>query len=194
MFSADPRANPSLPQNVSQPEQAPRATQLTQAGKNDIWDVIVRWTSDYVDIYYDYDYDQAYDNDQAVTADSELNAWSEALITEGKIKGFKAISSKTQLSQVLTMIIFTASAQHAAVNVPQETIMTYGPAVSGALWGEDEQQWLKTLMPVELASEQLNLLHLLGGVYYRKLGQYQSNDFPYRNWFEDKKVMGKDKA
>ncbi len=157
-----------------------------------VWDSIENWAKEYVNIYYD--------NDEAVVGDTELAAWAADLSGEGKVKGFRPIESKDQLVQVLTMIIFTSSAQHAAVNFPQSSIMTYAPAISGAVWGEKdtkgetEQEWLQTLPPLKLASEQLNLLHLLGGVYYRMLGNYQTNEYPYRHWFEDKQIIGKGQA
>ena len=157
-----------------------------------VWHAIHKWVTEYVNIYYSHD--------DEVQGDTELAAWTADLMTEGKITGFKPISSKEQLSDVLTMVIFTASAQHAAVNFPQSSIMTYAPAVSGAIWGEknpkgvSEEQWLETLPPLKLASEQLNLLHILGGVYYRPLGNYQTNHFPYLSWFEDDKITGKGNA
>lgn len=154
-----------------------------------IWAAIERWISDYVNIYYD--------NDNDIISDTELAAWATDVTEQGKIKGFVPVTSKHQLVQVITMIIFTGSAQHAAVNFPQSSVMTYAPAVTGALWGGDdpkgntEQAWLETLAPLEIASQQLDLLHLIGGVYYRMLGNYQANEFPYLDWFEDKRVSGK---
>ena len=157
-----------------------------------IWEGIQQWVTEYIDIYYE--------NDAALKADTELATWTADLIGRGKVKGFKPIESTQQLAQVLTMVIFTGSAQHAAANFPQSTIMSYNPAISGIIWGKKdptgstEQEWLNTLAPTKVASDQLNLLHLLGGVYYRMLGNYQSNSFPYFEWFEDEQVIGKGKA
>ncbi|NRB40201.1 MAG: lipoxygenase [Pseudomonadales bacterium] len=157
-----------------------------------IWSAIEKWITEYVNIYYPHD--------NAVLGDTELAAWTADITEQGKIKGFKAITGKDQLVQVLTMIIFTGSAQHAAVNFPQSEIMTYAPAISGTIWGEknpkgdNKEQWKATLAPMQLASKQLNLLHLLGGVYYRMLGNYQTNDFPYLDWFEDSQISGKGAA
>lgn len=157
-----------------------------------VWDAIKQWTSEYINIYY------SHDND--VLGDTELAAWVADLAGNGKVKGFKAITTKAQLNNVLTMIIFTGSAQHAAVNFPQSSLMTYAPAFSGSIWGETNpsgdtcEEWLDTLPPLGLASKQLSLLHVLGGVYYRMLGDYQSNEFPYIDWFEDKRIIGKGNA
>ncbi|MCO7224236.1 lipoxygenase family protein [Pleionea sp. CnH1-48] len=157
-----------------------------------VWRAIHQWVTDYCGVYYT--------NEGELVEDYELAAWCDALINEGKVVGFKPIKSIEQLVDVLTMVIFTASAQHAAVNFPQGSLMTYAPAITGALWGptnpagNNEQEWLATLVPMKLASEQLNFLHLLGGVYYRPLGDYCTNDFPYREWFKDPNITGEGKA
>jgi arachidonate 15-lipoxygenase len=98
------------------------------------------------------------------------------------------------------MIIFTASAQHAAVNFPQRAIMEFAPAVTGAMWqppgdvtsGVSKSDWLAAMPPRHLALEQLTVLSLLGSLYYRPLGTYRSPDFPYPLWFQDPKVIGSD--
>lgn len=151
-----------------------------------IWDAIQEWTMSYINVYYS--------DDAAVTEDYELTAWTESLMKEGSIKGFKPITTREQLSEVLTMIIFTASAQHAAVNFPQSSLMSFAPAVTGAVWGKDpsnvhtEEGWLKNFPPMKQSLEQLSLLQILGGVYYRRLGEYRTNNFPYLEWFEDDKI------
>ena len=150
-----------------------------------VWAAIAQWVRDYVGVYYS--------DDAAVTGDGELADWCASLIADGKIKGFTTITSSAQLVDVLTMIVFTATAQHAAVNFPQKPLMTYVPALTGAGWqdapaqqsGHSEQQWLAMLSPIQYALEQLNVLHLLGSVHFRALGDYRSNDFPYLEWFED---------
>ncbi len=159
-----------------------------------VWQAIHSWATQYVDIYYA--------DDAAVTGDTELAAWAESLCAEGAVAGFTAISTREQLAQVCTMIMFTASAQHAAVNFPQKPIMAFAPAVTGAGWtpaptvqaGQNRQEWLGYMPPVPLALEQLDVLYLLGSVYYRPLGTYLSNDFPYPQWFRDPAVIGPDRA
>ncbi len=153
-----------------------------------VWGAIERWVGDYVSVYYG--------SDAAVMGDTELAAWTASLMGEGKINGFKEITSRMQLISVLTMIIFTASAQHAAVNFPQKPLMTYAPALSGAAWqpapagqiDHSEKDWLQLLPPVQQSFEQLNVLYLLGSVHYRRLGDYRSNSFPYLPWFEDEQI------
>ena len=156
-----------------------------------IWKAIHDWTVAYVGVYYG--------GDDAVLADTELTAWTKSLRadTEGRLKGFELITTREQLADVLTMVIFTCSAQHAAVNFPQKPLMSYAPASSGAIWGaepekaESDASWLDILPPLPKAMEQLSILQLLGGVYYRKLGEYRSNTFPYLEWFEDDKIIAR---
>ncbi|WCM27647.1 arachidonate 15-lipoxygenase [Sphingomonas sp. QA11] len=155
-----------------------------------VWQAIHEWATQYIDIYYA--------NDAAVTGDTELAAWVATLASDGKLKGFRPIVTRAQLADVCTMILFTASAQHAAVNFPQKDIMSFAPAVTGAGWtaapmgqtGHDKAEWLGYLPPVSLALEQLNVLYLLGSVHYRALGDYRSNDFPYLEWFRDPAIIG----
>lgn len=156
-----------------------------------VWAAIEQWIQDYVGVYYA--------DDAAVTGDGELADWAASLIADGKIKGFKRIGTRAQLVDVLTMVVFTATAQHSAVNFPQKPLMTYAPAITGAGWqdaptrqdGHDEQRWLAMFPPTNLALEQLNVLYLLGSVHFRALGDYRSNHFPYLPWFEDHAIVKK---
>ena len=156
-----------------------------------VWNTIHEWARQYVDLYYM--------NDAAVVADTELAAWAACLATEAKIKGFGPVTTRKQLAEICTMVMFTASAQHAAVNFPQKDIMTFAPAITGAGWeaaptgqrGQDKPGWLAMMPPMGLALEQLNVLELLGSLHYRPLGDYRSNAFPYPLWFQDPRVTAK---
>ena len=145
-----------------------------------VWQAIESWIIDYVDIYY--------------REDSELHAWRKEIITQGKVKGLPELDTKTELVQLLTQVIFIASAQHAAVNFPQQPIMSFAPVMTGASWqpfpGRDVTQadWINSMPSQNLALEQLNLLFLLGSVYYRPLGDYRESNFPYHEWFQDPRV------
>jgi arachidonate 15-lipoxygenase len=155
-----------------------------------IWNAINQWVGEYVAVYY------ANDND--VTGDYELRAWADELATSGKVKGFRAITTRSQLVSVVTAIIFNASAQHAAVNFPQYSIMTYAPFSAGtggapapaAATGQTEASWLKLLPSRLAAQEQILLFHILGGVYYRPLGEYRDNAFPYLPVLLDPAIVG----
>lgn len=150
-----------------------------------VWEAIRDWAKQYIEIYYV--------DDTAVTGDTELAQWAISIASEGHIIGFEPITTRAQLIDVCTMIIYTASAQHAAVNFPQRTIMTFAPAVTGAGWtaapteqsDHNKGEWLDYMPPISLALEQLSSLFLLGSVYYRPLGDYRTNRFPYNSWFQD---------
>jgi arachidonate 15-lipoxygenase len=155
-----------------------------------VWNAIAQWVGDYVAVYYPSDSD--------VTGDYELKAWATELATTGKVKGFRAITTRTQLVDVLTAIIFNTSAQHAAVNFPQYSVMTYAPFSAGAggtpaptaSAGQSEASWSQMLPSRLAAQEQILLFHILGGVYYRPLGEYKDNAFPHLPVLLDPAVAG----
>lgn len=147
-----------------------------------VWDAIHQWVSDYLNIYYA--------SDKEVQTDRRLQAWAaEAMAFDGgRVTDFGedgGIKTLEYLIDAVTLIIFTASAQHAAVNFPQKDIMSYTPAVplagylpSSIPTGEvSEQEYLNLLPPLEQAQMQIIILYLLGSVYYTKLGEYPKNHF-----------------
>jgi arachidonate 15-lipoxygenase len=154
-----------------------------------VWEAIHAWVKGYVELYYASDAD--------VTGDGELAAWAACLATEAKLGGVGPMTTRAGLVDVCTMTLFTASAQHAAVNFPQKDIMAFAPAVTGAGWqsapplqhGQDKSGWLAMMPPMTLALEQLNVLQLLGSLHYRPLGDYRSTDYPYAPWFQDPQVI-----
>ncbi|WP_299494879.1 lipoxygenase family protein [uncultured Shewanella sp.] len=151
-----------------------------------IWHAIAQWSENYVYLYYE--------SDSQVISDPEIQAWHSEVRSLGKIHNIPTLTSRHILAEVLTMIIFTTSAQHAAINFPQRNLMSFSPIMTGALWdkrpisSQDETAWLKTLPPIVIALEQQMMLTLLGSIHYRKLGEYKDNHFPYKPWFKDKKV------
>ncbi|KAG8435189.1 hypothetical protein GDO86_013216 [Hymenochirus boettgeri] len=81
-----------------------------------VWEAIKNFVSDVVDIYYT--------NDNTVCEDDELQAFVKDIVVYGfrdnKKSGFpKTLKTKEKLTEYLTLVIFTASAQHAAVNFGQ---------------------------------------------------------------------------
>jgi len=182
-----------LPANLAARRVADKTKLPDYAYRDDallVWQAIHEWAAGYVVLYYA--------DDAAVAGDTELAAWAASIAGEGRITGFPAITTRHALTDVCTMVMFTASAQHAAVNFPQRAIMEFAPAVTGAGWaaspteqaGNDKAGWLAMMPPVSLALEQLDTLYLLGSLYYRPLGDYRCRSFPYPQWFQDPAVIG----
>ncbi|OUL28316.1 lipoxygenase [Nostoc sp. RF31YmG] len=153
-----------------------------------VWDAIHRWVSDYLNLYYATDKD--------IQNDAALQAWATEVqaYDGGRISDFGEdgrIQTREYLVDAATLIIFTASAQHAAVNFPQKDLMGYAAAMplagylpASTLKEEiSEQDYLNLLSPLNQAQRQYNLLGLLGSVYYNKLGEY-----PQR-YFSDQRVL-----
>ncbi len=147
-----------------------------------VWDAIHQWVWDYLNLYYTTDKD--------VENDAALQAWADEVqaYDGGRISDFGEdgrIETREYLVDGVTLIIFTASAQHAAVNFPQKDLMGYAAAVplagylpASTLNGEvTEQDYLNLLSPLNQAQRQYNLLDLLGSVYYNKLGEYPQGYF-----------------
>ncbi len=151
-----------------------------------LWDAIQDWVTAYLKIYYA--------DDAAVQADQALQNWVAELIAfdGGRVVDFGEqgqIRTLRYLIEAVTLIIFTASAQHAAVNFPQGDIMTYTPAMPLAGYAPapqqtaSEQDYFEQLPPLHQAQGQLELTYLLGQVYHTVLGQYSTG------WFEDERVQ-----
>jgi len=163
-----------------------------------VWNATSNWVKEYLSIYYK--------SDLEVAADSSIQGWLRDLIssdggcinglgqtlTESKIDISKlntgqwdmdqlGIYDRDYLREVLTMVIFTASTQHAAVNFPQQSVMSYTPAMPLACYQEpplaptdliSTDDMLSTLPPLQQAFQQLVIGQLLGGVYFTRLGDY----------------------
>jgi len=75
-----------------------------------------------------------YDTDRELAADIQIQRWCDEIIGRGRMKNFPpSFTVRTALVEALTMIIFTASAQHTAVNYLQEHYLTFMPNSPGAL-------------------------------------------------------------
>jgi arachidonate 15-lipoxygenase len=143
------------------------------------WDAIHDWVRDYLGLYYL--------SDQDVWDDSELRAWCAEVtaMDGGRLNGLPVIETRDDLVEAVTMVIYTASAQHAAVNFPQYDLMSYAPNIPLAGYapaptsktGATEQDYLAMLPPLNMAELQMELGYLLGTVHYTTLGQYEKGYF-----------------
>jgi len=145
-----------------------------------IWDATYTWVSGYLDVYYK--------SDQDVTDDTELAAWaaelSDTSSNGGKVKGFGddedgVINTLAYLKEAVTMLIFTGSAQHAAVNFTQKDFAGYPPNMPGAGYTpapsskpQTEQDYLNLLPALNMADDMVDLTNVLSGVNYTTLGHY----------------------
>ena len=135
------------------------------------------WIDDYVRLYYP--------SSAEVLADEELQAWAGEIVAPdgGRVQGFGqggGIRTVEYLVDALTHIVFTASAQHAAVNFPQGDICDFAPAVPLAAYtpaptskvGITQQTYWDLLPPLGQANYQMVLGRLLGSIYHTRLGNY----------------------
>ncbi len=147
-----------------------------------VWDAIRQWVTGYLNLYYATDAD--------IQKDAALQAWAAEIqaYDGGRMPDFGengGIQTRDYLIDAATLIIFTASAQHAAVNFPQKDLMGYAAAVPLAGYlpastlGKEvtEQDYLNLLSPLNQAQRQYNLLSLLGSLYYNRLGEYPQGYF-----------------
>lgn len=179
----------AVPFDLSSPEQDFKRRGLADAPldfpyRDDarlIWSALERWVGAYVALYYP--------RDAAVQKDSELQAWAAELVSRsgGRLQGFGEpdgkIRTRDYLIHALTLVIFTASAQHAAVNFPQYAVMSNAASFPLGLYadppkkGATEEDFLAMLPPLEQALIQLNLGFLLGSIHYSQLGDYDEDAF-----------------
>lgn len=152
-----------------------------------VWDAIHNWVEGYLDLYYL--------SDQDVVEDTELQAWLAELIAKdgGRMADIGETSSaqetpslqtKAYLTDMVTLIIFTSSAQHAAVNFSQATYMTYVPNLPLAGYRPaptstpvNTQDYFNLLPSLQQAETQMDMTYLLGSLYYTQLGEYGDTYF-----------------
>jgi arachidonate 15-lipoxygenase len=153
-----------------------------------IWDAINEWVSSYLKLFYL--------DDISVQTDPKIQAWIQDLTDPqgGQTIGIgekvtddapAQIQTLTYLIEAVTLIIFTGSAAHAAVNFPQASLMAYVPNMPLAGYrpapttteGIDETHYLDILPPLSQAENQMNMTYLLGSLYSQKLGDYGDSYF-----------------
>jgi arachidonate 15-lipoxygenase len=145
-----------------------------------VWNSIYRWVSDFVGGYYKSDVD--------VAADYELQAWAAEVASAdgGQVRDFGAtpgqILDRDDLVEILTMVVWTAGPQHAAVNFTQADHMAFLPANPLAGYTEEpkglghgQADWLANLPPLDVAVQQFCVMTFLGSVHHGTLGDYGSD-------------------
>jgi len=145
----------------------------------EIWTVLGNYVRDYLALYYKTDAD--------VTEDYELQNWAKELSRAaggpGNVPGFKpSIDSFEDLTRIVHRLIWTASAQHAAVNFPQIEYASFLPNYPGATYKPPpadfqrtkttRQDLLATLPPVGNTQTQVSITYTLAGYHYDELLDY----------------------
>jgi arachidonate 15-lipoxygenase len=144
-----------------------------------IWDAIHQWVKEYLDLFYS--------SDESVKTDQQLQNWASELFSKGNCHiGEEAdgkIETRNYLVDAISTVIFTASVQHAAVNFAQSGLMTYVPAFPLSCYSpaptetQPQKNFLELLPKLERTELQIQVLYLLGSVYYTKLGDYSDSYF-----------------
>jgi arachidonate 15-lipoxygenase len=154
-----------------------------------IWEAIHEWVTNYLTLFYP--------SDILVQQDDQIQEWFEDLTSanggqvmgigefDGANGGKPQIRTLAYLIEMVTLIIFTGSAKHAAVNFPQAAFLTYAPNMPLAGYkhaptsslGITRQHFIETLPSLEQAETQMNMTYLLGSVYYTHLGEYDKSCF-----------------
>jgi len=148
----------------------------------EIWTVLGNYARDYLALYYTSDAD--------VTGDYELQNWAKELSREaggpGKVPGFKpSIGNRQELTDIVQKLIWTASAQHAAVNFPQIEYASFLPNYPGATFtppppdfqktSTTPKDLLATLPPVTNTQTQVSVTYALAGYHYDQLLDYAAD-------------------
>jgi arachidonate 15-lipoxygenase len=143
------------------------------------WDAVREWVASYVRCFYR--------SDAEVAEDVEVAGWltEAAAKAGGRLNGLEPTRTLAELVDVVALVIFTASAQHAAVNFPQFDIMSYCPAMPLAGYapapttktGATEADYLAHLPPRDQAALQMNTGYMLGTAHYSRLGHYRPGYF-----------------
>ena len=142
------------------------------------------WVREVVERFYGADAD--------VQADNELQAWLREILCAdgGAIRGIGEngrVRTRAYLAEMITQVIFLASAQHWSMNFPLKTLMTFVPNMPFAAYAPPPQpgstpteaQWMATLPPLEQAQKQFVAAYLMGALRVGALGQYPDG------WFTD---------
>jgi arachidonate 15-lipoxygenase len=149
-----------------------------------VWSAIHRFAASYVQRYYP--------TDAEVAGDPELAAWIGEMgaADGGRLQGLEPVTSASALADLLATVIWTGSAQHAAVNFPQFPYMGVMPNILGAFWAEwpvpgrpsDEGTYLSLMPPYNMAALQHGTVYQLSSLRMNRLGHY-----PFLH-FKDKAV------
>lgn len=149
-----------------------------------VWAAIRDWVRAYLGLYYD--------GDMRVQTDPELQGWVRSLNAHdgARLPGIGTVDSFDALVDLVAFVIWTASAQHAAVNFTQYDFFGFVPNAPGAGFGpppgpdtpNEEASWLAMLPPLGETVFQTDAVFQLANVRKNHLGEYG------RRYFDDRAV------
>ena len=149
-----------------------------------LWDCTRQYVSDYLSLYYGSEADLA--------NDTELQAWAAELASQdgGRVAGMPGkIETLEQLTDVITVVIYTCAPLHSALNFAQYEYIGYIPNMPYAAYapipedgGVDMETLMKILPPFDQAAYQLKWTELLTSYHYDRYGHYDEK-------FEDPKAQ-----
>ncbi len=138
------------------------------------WDSLHQWVGDYLRLYYR--------DDEAVSGDPELQSFVAELSAQdgGRLRGVPEVRSVDALTSLVTLVIFTASVQHAAVNFPQYPFMGYVPGIPAGLYAppptlatpDAEASLLAALPQSDLTVLQAYTVYQLSAIRLKSIGSY----------------------
>ena len=144
-----------------------------------VWSAIHRFAAAYVRRYYPTDAD--------VAGDPEIAAWARELGSPdgGRLQGLSPLETVDALADLMATILWTGSAQHAAVNFTQFPYMSVLPNMLGAFWAEwpvpgaksDEATLLSLMPPYNMAMLQHAATYQLSAMRMNRLGHYPRHHF-----------------
>jgi arachidonate 15-lipoxygenase len=148
-----------------------------------IWQAIHDFVEEYLNLYYPGAAD--------ISGDVELQAWAAELASTsdsgGNINGMPTkIDTLTQLIDIATMIIFTNSAGHSAINFPQFPYMGFSPNMPLAAYADhrafmgaksrdvgQQMAFLQVFLPRQFtAALQIGITNALSAFHFDELGDY----------------------
>ena len=148
-----------------------------------LWQALHAWVQEVLGMHYA--------DDAAVQHDEALQAWAAELAAQdgARVRTFGepgrpgVVSTRAWLVDAVTHIIFTASAQHAAVNFSSEDYVIYEPAMPLALYTDaptsidtPEQAEADVLCSLDIALQQATLICTLSRTRYTRLGHYRQHE------------------
>jgi len=148
-----------------------------------VWGAITKYVTEYLALYYP--------DEASVAGDVEMQAFFRELGARdgGRLGGVPdAIETRAQLGELLSTIVWIASAQHSALNYAQFPFMGMIPNLPGAAYAaaptastpDEEASLVALLPPVDVATEHFTLAYQLSSFRRNYLGEYPLLHFKHR--------------